>query len=178
MGYRRSYWLAWIQHRVLLRDANPDFDASTSEFLEPMAFFNAEMNSVTQQLSERGVPAPSRTCTVVSLFLEDDEPQAAQAEDPILIQDLEEGIPLRASLEATWERIDCAYFVAWVLQNIFVERFPDATDDEINDTPHVQHMMIRGRALEIVEQRLIGMGWQRPAPRMVDTLFPMLALDL
>jgi hypothetical protein len=181
--YRRSYWLAWIQHRVLLRDneRNLHFDESQSEFLEHMAFYNAEMNFLTQELSERDVPAPSRNCTVVSLFLEpddDNDQQAAPSEGPIPIQDLEEGIPLRASLEASWERIDCAYYVAWVLQNIFLMRFPNATDDEINDTPHVHHMMIRGRALQIVEQRLMRMGWQRPPPRMVHTLFPMLALDL
>ncbi len=185
---RREYTLAWIQHKLLVRDndRNPAFDESQSPFLETMAFYNARMTSYADQLAARGAAVPSRTCTVISLFLDDPDvavPPVAEGqqavEEPPIDDASEErllaGVPLRASLEASWNRIDAAYLIAWVEMHLFLEDNPDATDEEIDASSFTQALLLRGRALEIVEQRLQAMGWQRPPPRLANELFPVLA---
>jgi len=180
---RHSYNLAWVQHNILLRDNehNPHFDETRSPFIETMAWFGARMNFYGEQLAERGEVVPSRWCTVTSLFLEEEQAPAAIAgaeiEAPVRDAQQEEDIgdiPLRASLEASWNCIDAAYMRAWVEQHLFLEDNPDATDAEVTNTPYTEQMLIRGRALEIVERRLQAMGWQRPPSRMVNALFPVL----
>jgi len=186
---RRSYWLSWIQHQVFVRD-NPFEQPSTSQYLEPMVFFQREMTRRAHELSECGEQVPSRSCTVVSLFLDDThdavvaddahvaDEAAAVGSELLSVQALEAGIPLLASLEASWNRIDAAYYVAWVQQHLFIADNPDASDDEVANTPFTAQMILRGRALDAVESRLMGLGWRRPAARLVNDLFPMLAVDL
>lgn len=183
---KRNYWVAFIEHNLLVKEHERDarFEASNSPHVETMAFFNAEMKDLERQLAERGQPVPSRSSTISSLFLDDSEPDDAAVAQPShpdgeheeSPSNAEEGelafVPLRASLEAAWNRVDCAYDLAWVQQHLFLLRFPDATDEDIANSPFATQMMIRGRALDHIEHRLLRMGWVRPPPRLASEVFP------
>jgi hypothetical protein len=177
---RRSYWMSFVQHQLFLRD-NPHVEESESQFLEPMALSKLEMTRRAHELTERGEAVPSRSCSVVSLFLHD-EPDVgsdnAPVSEPVSLEVLEAAIPLHASLEASWHQIDAAYLVAWVEQHLFLLENPHASDEEVSNTPFTAQMILQGRALEAVENRLLPLGWRRPSTRLVHDLFPRLALDL
>lgn len=174
---KRSYWTSFMEHHLLLecnRD-NPLFEASSSPHLETMAFFKWEMGHFERMLTERGAVAPSRTATVVSVFLDDPQDDAPPPA-PVPVENEPEPVawaaqPLREALEQTWDMLDRKYLLCWVQQNLFLLRNPAASDDQISNTPFYFQMMIFGRALELTETRLQRMGWVRPPPRTVENLF-------
>ena len=188
---KRSFWIAFVEHKLLVKEheRDPTFEESRSRFLEPMAFYNAEMSHTARELAARGEAVPSREAAVVSLFLDPRKPDE-DAHDPappdeergaLPDSDVEGGlapVPLRESREAAWHRVDASYLLAWFQQTLFVAEHPEATDAEVTSTPFTSLMLLRGRALERIESRLVPLGWVRPPPRLASQLFPSLCVDL
>jgi hypothetical protein len=171
---KKSYWIAWVYNKSLALDRNvtaTELDYSH----ELLRLSSADLERVKTLMRERGIPIPAESCKVTNLFLKDDEEEEEDQQDHFQAQHVRLSSAFDAevfdALESRWEVLDSAYFIAWVQQHVRVAQNEHNASFDAENTSSYKEMMEVGPKIDAVETELFLLGWRRPPPRLVHTLF-------